>query len=141
MKLKQISVFIENKTGRLAHVARLLGDAGVNLIALSLADSSDFGILRLIVNDPEKARTTLRDNQVTCSITDVLAVEVPDRPGGMAELMELMDAQAVNIEYMYAFAEKNTGRAALIMRFNDTDRALTLLQKAGVNIFSAIAIA
>src|SRR5512142_2297213 len=100
MKVEQISVFIENKSGRLAEIARLLGDAGVNIRALSLADTSDFGILRLIVNDREKAKTFLKEKGFTVSKTDVVAVEVPDRPGGLSSILQTLDSEKINVEYM-----------------------------------------
>ena len=138
MKIKQLSIFLENKSGRLAHITRILGDAGINLLALSLADSADFGILRLIVDDVEKAQKTLKKNHVISTINEVLAVEVENKPGGLADILDALVKKGVNVEYMYAFAEKLTGRAALILRFDDTDKALVCLQKAGMNVFSQV---
>lgn len=138
MKVKQISVFLENKAGRLAHVTQVLADGGINLLALSLADSSDFGILRLIVSDVERARRVLADHQVVCTVNDVTAVEIEDRPGGLARLLDVLVKGGVNVEYMYAFAERPTGKAALIFRFDQPERALAALQKAGVNVFSHV---
>jgi hypothetical protein len=138
MKVKQISVFLENKAGRLAHVTELLAAGGVNLLALSLADSSDFGILRIIVDDVDKAKQVLAAEQVVCTVNDVMAVEVEDRPGGLARLLRVLVEAGSNVEYMYAFSERPTGKAALIFRFDDPDRALAALQKAGVNVFSHI---
>src|SRR6266581_5489302 len=99
MKVEQISVFIENKSGRLAEIARLLGEAGINIRALSLADTTDFGILRLIVNDAEKAKAVLKERGFTVSKTEVVAVEIPDRPGGLADLLQVLDEGGINVEY------------------------------------------
>ena len=140
MMIKQLSIFLENKTGRLAHITDILGKAGVNLLALSLADSSDFGILRAIVDDVAKAQKVLRENNVVCAVHDVLAVEVEDRPGGLAHLLNLLVKTGINVEYMYAFSEPKTGRAAMIFRFDTPDKALTALQKAGVNVLSALSL-
>ena len=141
MNIKQLSVFLENKSGRLAHVTRILGDAKVNLLALSLADSSDFGILRLIVDDVERAQAVLKEHQVVCAVHDVMAVEVNDRPGGLADLLDLLGTGGVNVEYMYAFSEKNTGRAALIFRFDDPAKAAACLKQAKINIFRKVDLA
>lgn len=134
MKVEQISVFIENKSGRLAEVTRLLGDAGVNIRALSLADTSDFGILRLIVNDREKAKTVLKENGFTVSKTEVVAVEVPDRPGGLSQILQTLDAHSINVEYMYAFVERCGENAVIIFRFDETDKAIQALQDKGFTV-------
>lgn len=141
MKIQQLSIFLENKAGRLAHVTQVLGDAGINMLALSLADSSDFGILRLIVDDVAKAQQTLRNHQVTCTVNDVQAVEVEDRPGGLARILNVLVGNGVNVEYMYAFSEKQTHRAALIFRFDNPDKAITCLQAAGINVFRQVDLA
>jgi hypothetical protein len=134
MKVEQISIFIENKSGRLAEVSRILGDAGVNIRALSLADTSDFGILRLIVNDREKAMSTLKGKGFTVSKTEVVAVEVPDQPGGLASILQVLDAEAINVEYMYAFVERCGTNAVIIFRFDETDKAILTLGAKGFNI-------
>ena len=137
MRVKQLSIFMENRAGRLAEIARLLGDAGVNIRALSLADTSDFGILRLIVNDVERAMKILRDSGHTVSLTDVVAVEVPDHPGGLAGVLGRLRDANVNVEYMYAFVEKATDKAVVIFRFEDLESALKVLQRAGISVLSA----
>lgn len=134
MKVEQISIFIENKSGRLAEVSRILGDAEVNIRALSLADTSDFGILRLIVNDREKAMSTLKGKGFTVSKTEVVAVEVPDQPGGLASILQVLDAEAINVEYMYAFVERCGTNAVIIFRFDETDKAILTLGAKGFNI-------
>src|SRR5512137_2721116 len=124
MKVEQISIFLENKPGALENVTRLLKEARINIRALSLADTSDFGILRLIVNDVDKAMKILRDSGHTMSLTEVVAVEVPDRPGGLASVLEPLREAGVNVEYMYAFVEKATDKAVVIFRFEDVDAAV-----------------
>ena len=134
MKVEQISIFIENKSGRLAEITRILGDAGINIRALSLADTSDFGILRLIVNDVEKAKLVLKDKGFTVSKTEVVAVEVPDRPGGLSAILQTLDAERINVEYMYAFVERCGGNAVIIFRFDETDKAIATLTDKNFNI-------
>ncbi|MBT0653174.1 ACT domain-containing protein [Geomobilimonas luticola] len=134
MHVEQISIFIENKSGRLAEVTRILGDAGVNIRALSLADTSDFGILRLIVNDREKAKAVLKEKGFTVSKTDVVAVEVPDRPGGLSLILQTLDGENINVEYMYAFVERCGENAVIIFRFDETDRAIKSLLDKGFNV-------
>lgn len=127
MKVEQISIFIENKSGRLAEITRNLENSGINIRALSLADTSDFGILRLIVNDVEKAKSVLKENGFTVNKTEVVAVEVPDRPGGLSQILQCLDRSQINVEYMYAFVERCGGNAVIIFRFDDTDKAINVL--------------
>ena len=134
MKVEQISVFIENKSGRLAKISRVLGDSGINIRALSLADTSDFGILRLIVNDVEKAQSVLKECGFTVNKTEVVAVEVPDRPGGLSHILNVLDSGQINVEYMYAFGERTGGNAVIVFRFDDTDKAIETLTGSGVHI-------
>lgn len=134
MKAEQISVFIENKSGRLAEVTRILGDAEINIRALSLADTSDFGILRLIVNDREKAKAVLKEKGFTVSKTEVVAVEVPDRPGGLYQILRKLDSETINVEYMYAFVERCGENAVIIFRFDETDKAIKTLMDSGFNV-------
>lgn len=134
MKVEQISVFLENKSGRLAEVTEVLAKGGINIRALSLADTADFGILRLIVNDTEKAKQVLRDNGFTVGKTEVVAIEVPDRPGGIAGILNALKGEAVNVEYMYAFVQKSGEHAIIIFRFDEIEKAISTLQKAGIKI-------
>lgn len=134
MKVEQISIFIENKSGRLAEVSGILGEAGVNIRALSLADTSDFGILRLIVNDTQKALDVLRSHHFTVSKTEVIGVEVPDSPGGLASILQILDQNDVNVEYMYAFVERSGDNAVIIFRFDNIDEAISALTRNGVKI-------
>ena len=131
MKINQISIFIENQSGRLADVTRLLGENKINIRALSLADTSDFGILRLIVNDPDSAYRLLKEAEFTVGQTDVVAVEVPDTPGGLASVLTCLDKSGINVEYMYAFVERSGDGAIMIFRFDETDKAISSLQDSG----------
>ena len=137
MKVKQLSIFLENQSGRLAEVTGALGREGVNIRALSLADTSGFGILRLIVNDIEKARNVLHDKGFTVSETDVIAVEVPDKPGGLSGILNALAEDGINIEYMYAFVEKSSKDAIVIFRIENIDEGIKALHARGVNILSA----
>ncbi len=134
MNVEQISIFLENKSGRLAEVTSVLSDAGINIRALYLADTADFGILRLIVNDTEKARQVLRDRGFTVEKTKVVAIEVPDRPGGLSTILNTIKDEGINVEYMYAFVEKSGEDAIVIFRFDELERSIDTLRKAGVRI-------
>jgi hypothetical protein len=136
VKVEQISIFLENKSGRLAEVTDILARNGINLRALSLADTADFGIFRLIVSDTEKAVTLLKDKGFTIAKNEVVAVEVPDRPGGLAGILATLQGKSINVEYMYAFVQKSEGNAVLIFRFDDIEKAIDVLQKANVKILS-----
>jgi hypothetical protein len=136
MKVEQISIFIENTAGRLAEVTRTIGEAGVNIRALSLADTSDFGILRLIVDQPALARSILRDHGFTVSMTDVVAVEVPDQPLGLYSLLDIFEKNCVNVEYMYAFVERSSSCAVMIFRFDNSDEAIRCLTGQGVTVLT-----
>lgn len=129
---KQISVFLENKAGRLSHVTRVLGEAGINIRALSIADTSDFGILRIIVNDPEKAYRVLKDADFTVSETEVIAVQVPDSPGGLATVLEQMSEANLNIEYLYAFLGTAENDALVIFKVEDFERARETFKEKGI---------
>ncbi len=136
MKVEQISVFLENKAGRLAEVTRILGEGGVNIRALSLADTSDFGILRLIVNDNEKAKKILKDNGFTVGKTNVVAIEVEDKPGGLAKILDTLYRAGINVEYMYAFVQQSGENAVIIFRFDNLDEAIRVLQENGVTVIN-----
>ncbi|MBA4356981.1 MAG: amino acid-binding protein [Desulfovibrio sp.] len=134
MKVDQLSIFLENRAGRLAEVTRILADCGVNIRALSLADTSDFGILRLIVNDFDKAKEHLKAGGFTVGRTTVVAVEVPDKPGGLHSIMEMLRDAKINVEYMYAFVNQSGANAIIIFRFDRTDQAIELLQQNKITI-------
>ncbi len=137
MKVEQISIFLENKSGRLAEVTRLLGDGGVNIRALTLADTTDFGILRLIVSDKARALEVLKKAGFTVGTTEVVAVEVPDRPGGLSGILDSLGEEGINVEYMYAFVEKSGDDAVVIFRFDEPDKAIAILRRSGVAIMAA----
>jgi hypothetical protein len=136
MKVEQISVFLENKAGRLAEVTKVLGEGAINIRALSLADTTDFGILRLIVDQYDKAREILKQHGFTVGKTEVVAIEVPDRPGGLAWVLQILSESDVNGEYMYAFVQHSGKNAVIIFRFDNLERAIELLQQQGVRIYS-----
>lgn len=134
MEVRQISVFLENKKGRLAKVTRLLGEQGINIRALSIADTTDFGILRMIVNDPEKAERLLKAAGFAVTTTGVLAVEIPDRPGGLADVLDILEQAGMNIEYLYAFVEKASTDALVLIRVEELAAAAEVLKGAGVSV-------
>ena len=134
MKVEQISVFMENKAGRLAQITRILGAAGVNILTLSLADPADFGILRLLVSDNDKAYEALKKEGFTVGRNEVLAIEVPDRPGGLADFLEILRVNEINIEYMYAYRKRT--QAILIFRFDNLDKAISVLPEANFNVLT-----
>jgi hypothetical protein len=134
MKVEQLSIFLENKAGRLAEVTRALSLANINIRALSLADTSDFGILRLIVDDHEKAKIILKEQGFTVGRTNVVAVEVDDRPGGLDAILHLLSDNGINVEYMYAFVQAGSQNATLILRFDKTDQALDVLTERKIPI-------
>lgn len=134
MKVKQISVFLENKAGRLAEVTNVLGKYNINIRALSIADTTDFGILRLIVSAPDKAYEVLKEEGFTVSSTDVIAVEVTDEPGGLSKALEALQEVGINIEYLYAFLQKASRAALVVFRVERLDEAIEVLQKNGFRI-------
>lgn len=137
MKVKQLSIFLENQSGRLAEVTGALGKSNINIRALSLADTSGFGILRLIVNNIDEARKLLKEKGFTVQETDVIAVEIPDKPGGLANVLGILGEEKINIEYMYAFVEKSSQNAVVIFRIENLDGAIGALKARKVNILSS----
>ena len=131
MIVNQISIFLENRPGRLAGICRALAAEGINIATLSLADTSDFGIVRMIVDDHERAKDVLAAAGHAVNVTEVVAVCVPDRPGGMAGVMQVLDRAGVDIEYSYAFAFHKGEKAVLVFRFSDNDKAEQALKRAG----------
>jgi hypothetical protein len=138
MKLQQLSIFLENKPGQLKGAIDLLARANVNILTLSLADTKQFGILRLLVNDWEQAKTVLDEGGYVVQMTEVLALEVADRPGGLAELLDHVEAAGLNIEYMYAFTSSRGDKAVMIFRFDDPDKAIDRLRAGGVNVIGSV---
>lgn len=129
MTVKQISIFLENKPGRLARICKTLADAGINIATLSLADTADFGIVRMIVDDHVRGCKILRDAGFAVSETDVVMVTVPDSPGGMAALTEKLDRAGADIEYSYAYALGQGEKAILVFRFKDNEKAIAALKR------------
>jgi hypothetical protein len=136
MQVKQISIFLENKAGRLAEVTGILAEAKVNIRALAIADTSDFGVLRLIVDDNEKAEKILKNQGFTVRKTQVVAVEVNDEPGGLHRILDLLLKANINVEYMYAFVQQSGKNAVMIFRFDDLDMAGEELRKNGINVLT-----
>jgi hypothetical protein len=134
MEIKQISVFLENNAGRLGDVTKTLAQAGINLRAISIADTADFGILRLIVDNHEKAVLALQEGGFTTRITNVVAVEINDTPGSLAAVMELFQKSRVNIEYLYASLEGKTGKAVVIFKLADHDKGLAIVRENGLSM-------
>lgn len=137
MKINQLSLFLENKPGHLKSACKALADAGINILTLSLADTQQFGILRLIVHDWQKAKSVLEGAGGVVNVTEVVATEVSDRPGGLAEVLDIIDAGELNIEYMYAFTFRRDDQAVLVFRFDDADAAVKTLQEAGVKVIGS----
>jgi hypothetical protein len=138
MKLKQLSLFLENQPGALSRPMRLLARAKFNILTLSIAEANQFGILRLILRDWEKAKKLLEKNGFVVRVTDMVAVEVPDQPGGLAKILEVLEKAGINVEFMYAFTEKHASQAVLVFRFDDPDQAIKVLQKARVNVVASV---
>ena len=135
--MKQVSIFIENKTGSLSTVCKVLAEGGINLRALSIADTQDFGILRIIVENTEKTMEILKKNGYICKTNSVLAVEIPDQPGAMASIMDIVSVPGVSVEYAYAFAShKANDSAYMIFRVSGYEIAKEVLEKAGIHLLT-----
>ena len=138
MGVAQVSIFLENRSGGLADVVDVLARNAIDIKALTLADMSDFGILRLIVEDVERTRTVLKSAGFTADRTDVVAVEVPDHPGGLAEMLHALRRREINVEYMYSAARKNGERAVIVFRVDEAERAREALRGAGVKVLDRL---
>lgn len=136
MSIQQISIFVENKSGRLAEIAEILANAQVDIRALSIADTSDYGILRLIVNNPAQAVNALKSAEITASITPVLAISINDIPGGFAKAVRILSDGGISVEYSYAFITPNVGNAYIILRVEDNAKAIDVLQNKGIKLIS-----
>jgi hypothetical protein len=141
MDIQQISVFLENKPGRLAHVARVLKENKINIRALTIADTSDFGILRMIVNNPEVGYEKLKAANFTVKLNQIIAVEIDDREGLFYDIMCLCDAKKLNVEYTYSFVEQYSNKAILFLRFDDCDKASEILSASGYKLLTAEEVA
>jgi len=137
MKLKQISIFLENRKGRLWKALNVLSNADINIRALSIADTSEFGILRMIVPDPEKAKGILENDNFVVKVNEVIAVEVPDKPGGLGGILGLLNRADINVEYLYAFVEKNKDEAIVVLRTDDVDAGIEALEGGNVTMLTA----
>ncbi len=140
MRIPQLSLFIDNQPGHLIVPCRVLAEAGINIVTLSLADTKQFGILRLIVREWQRAREVLEAAGLVVAVNEVLALEVQDRPGGLVELLAIFEGAGINVEYMYAFTARLGNRAVLVFRFDDLDAAITALTRAGINPVTPISL-
>jgi hypothetical protein len=138
MKLQQLSLFLENRPGQLREPAEVLAAAGIDLLTMSLADTAQFGILRFIVRDPQRARQVLDDAGLVARTTDVVAVEVENRPGGLAAVLRVIDDAGLGVEYMYDFgAASRAGKAAIVFRFEEPDKAVEVLRRSGLRMLES----
>ena len=137
MQIQQLSIFVENKSGRLAEITRVLGDANIDIRAISIADTSDFGILRLIVDKPDEAVEALKNAGMTVSLTGVIAIGINDKPGEFAKAMAILAQEKIGIEYMYAFISRDKGKAFVILRVDDDGRAVNVLKAQDITILTA----
>ncbi len=137
MQIQQLSIFVENKSGRLAHITETLAAANVDIRAISVADTSDFGILRLIVDRPQDAVKALREAHLTVSLTSVIAIGIEDQPGAFAKAMRVLADHSIGVEYMYAFISRDEGRAYVILRVEDSEKAEAALKENGISLLSA----
>jgi hypothetical protein len=137
MLVKQISVFLENKTGRLKEITKLLGENNIDIRALSIADTTDFGVLRMIVSDPDNAQNVLKKNNYTVTSTFVIAIAVTDEPGGLFGALTFLDENSIDIDYMYAFVGKKENQALVILCVDKTDEAIKALIKNNVKVLKS----
>ncbi len=137
MLVKQISVFLENKSGRLAKVTSVIGESGVDIRAMSIADTTDFGILRLIVNQPEKIEAILKEKGFTVRETEVIAVGMEDQPGSLANILTILENSGMSIEYMYAFVGNNDMKAVVIIKVEDNKKAIEILNDNNIQVLPA----
>jgi hypothetical protein len=134
MRIKQISAFLENKKGRLYEVCDILGKNEINIRALTIAESEDFGVLRMMVDKPEKALEILKENGIVARFSDIVAVEVEDKPGGLARVLKVLVDNGINVEYMYGFVEKKADKALIVFRFEEPDRAIQVLKANNIGV-------
>ncbi len=134
MTINQLSIFVENKAGTVADITKSIASAGVSIRALSVADTQEFGILRLIVSDVEKAKDALHKNECVVSVTKVIGVEIPDVAGGLSSVLELMSENSINVEYLYAFITISGQHAYVVLRVEDNEKAAKILEENGVKL-------
>jgi hypothetical protein len=140
VKIQQLSLFLENQPGQIVKPCRLLAGEGINIRTLSVADTKQFGILRMIVSDWQRAAQLLKDAGYVVNVTEVVAIEVPDKPGGLASLLQVLENSPVNVEYMYSFPSGRRETAVMIFRFDQPDAAIKLLQSAGISVVSSVEV-
>ncbi len=140
MLIKQLSIFVENKQGRLAEITKLLEENKIDIRALCIADTKDFGIMRLIVNDPEKAEKMFKEANCTVSLTQVIAIGVDDKPGGLANAMAVLSEKNISVEYMYAFISKTDDVAYVILRVENNEEAIKVLEEGKIKILTSAEI-
>lgn len=136
MLMNQLSIFVENKKGRLAEITQVLANNGIDIRALSIADTADYGIFRLIVNDPEKAAQALKEEGMTVSVTNVLAIGIEDTPGSFSKAVQILSDKDINVDYAYAFITPKENAAYVIIRVDDIDAAGQVLQQAGIRLLT-----
>ena len=132
----QLSVFIENEPGKLLKITQTLGQAGIDIQALTIAETKQFGVVRMVVDDTEIATAVLTQNGLVCHLTEVTAIEIEDRPGELAKILEILGANKINVEYMYGFFDPSRQKAIMIMRFKEDASALSVLMQNNINIFA-----
>jgi hypothetical protein len=137
MKLEQLSIFMENRSGSLAEITEVLARTGINIRALSVADTADFGILRVIVDDTDRAVRELKASGLTLTRSEMVAVRVPDRPGGLHEILSVLTTRGINVEYMYAFVARTPQTALIVIRFEEPEKAMRVLRESGVHVLTA----
>ena len=137
MTIKQLSIFLENSPGRVLQVTRVLGEAGINLKALNLSGVNDFGVLRLICSDLHKARNIAMENQWPARVDEVLAIRISDKPGSLAEILQPLSENLIDVEYMYAFTRFSTSEALIIFGFRETEEAIKILKACNADLVSA----
>lgn len=134
MKIKQLSIFLENRKGRMRKALDVLANADINIRALSIADTSDFGILRLIVPEPERAQKVLEENNFVVKMGEVIAVEMSDKPGGLSAILGILDESNINLDYLYAFVDEKEERAIVLLHPEDIDSGVEALEKGGATV-------
>lgn len=137
MLIKQVSIFVENKEGKIAEILNVLGESQINIKALSLADTTNFGILRLIVNDPQKTIEILKEKDIIVKVNEVITVGVSDAPGELANILDILSNQKLSIEYMYAFIGDKDAKAMVVLKIDDIEKAINVLKKGNVTMISA----
>ena len=137
MKIQQLSIFVENKSGRLAEITEVLAAAGIDIRAISVADTNDFGILRLIVDKPTEAVEALKQAGLTVSLTSVIAMGIDDKPGEFSKAMRILADSAIGVEYMYAFISRDRGKAYVILRVEDSEKAIDVLMRNNIKILTS----